>query len=136
MTGYLLIAIGGAAGSMARYWMAGSVDSRLNAALPHLMFPTGTLAINVLGSFVIGVLAGIEEAGRRWGLSDSARLLLMVGFCGGFTTFSSFSLQTVGLLREGLLLRAGGNVALSVLLCLVATWAGIALMQALGRPVS
>ena len=136
MTPYLLVAAGGAIGSIGRYWMAGSLDARLNAALPHLMFPAGTLLVNVLGSFVIGALAGMEEEVTRWGLSNEARLLLMVGFCGGFTTFSSFSLQTLGLIREGLLLRAGGNVAVSVLLCLLASWAGIALMHALGRPAA
>lgn len=136
MIPYLLVAAGGAAGSVGRYWMAATIDSRLNAALPGLMFPTGTLLVNVLGSFVIGALAGMEEEVTRWSFSNEARLLLMVGFCGGFTTFSSFSLQTLGLLREGLLLRAGGNVALSVLLCLVATWAGIMLMHALGRPAA
>ena len=134
MTPYLLVAAGGAIGSIGRYWMAGSLDARLNAVLPQLMFPAGTLLVNVLGSLVIGALAGMEQETTRWGLPDGARLLLMVGFCGGFTTFSSFSLQTLGLLREGLLLRAGGNIALSVLLCLIATWAGIALMHAIGRP--
>lgn len=132
MTAYLFVALGGALGSAGRYWMTQSVDARLNALLPDYAFPAGTLAVNVLGSFVIGLLAGMEE-GSRAGFGDSTRLFLMVGICGGFTTFSSFSLQTLGLLREGLLLRAGGNIALSVLLCLLATWAGLALMQALGR---
>lgn len=120
MTAYLYIAAGGALGSIARYWMTGAVDGRFNAA-----FPYGTLAVNILGSFAIGLLAGME------GLSANARLFLMVGICGGFTTFSAFSLQTLDLLRDGLLLRAGGNILLSVLLCLLATWAGLALVQRL-----
>lgn len=122
MMAYLYVATGGAVGSVARYWMVGAIDARIN-----VIFPWGTLAVNVLGSLVIGILAGMQ------GVTDSARLFLMVGICGGFTTFSSFSLQTLGLIREGLLLRAGGNIVLSVLLCLLATWAGLALMQALAR---
>lgn len=128
MTAYLYIAAGGALGSVARYWMADTIDGRLNMA-----FPWGTVLVNIAGSFAIGIFAAMAAGESRWGLSDSARLFLMVGICGGFTTFSSFSLQTLGLLREGLLLRAGGNVAVSVLVCLAATWAGAALMQALGR---
>ncbi|MFN4278095.1 MAG: fluoride efflux transporter CrcB [Ferrovibrio sp.] len=128
MTAYLYIAAGGALGSVARYWMAGAIDGRLNSG-----FPWGTVLVNIAGSFAIGIFAAMAAGESRWGLSDSARLFLMVGICGGFTTFSSFSLQTLGLLREGLLLRAGGNVAVSVLVCLAATWAGAALMQALGR---
>ncbi|WP_298726743.1 fluoride efflux transporter CrcB [uncultured Ferrovibrio sp.] len=124
---YLYVAAGGALGSVARYWMAGTVDTRLQALFPGAVFPWGTLTVNVLGSLIIGILAGLQ------GVTDSARLFLMVGICGGFTTFSSFSLQTLGLIREGLLLRAGSNIALSVLLCLIAAWAGLALMQALGR---
>lgn len=128
MVAYLYIAAGGALGSVARYWMAGAIDGRLNMG-----FPWGTVLVNIAGSFAIGIFAAMAAGESRWGLSDSARLFLMVGICGGFTTFSSFSLQTLGLLREGLLLRAGGNVAVSVLVCLAATWAGAALMQALGR---
>ncbi len=122
MGSYLWIGLGGALGSIGRYWMAGMVDGRINAAFAG-QFPYGTLTVNILGSFVIGLLAGME------GLSGQARLFLMVGFCGGFTTFSAFSLQTLDLLRDGLLLRAGGNILLSVLLCLLATWAGLALIQ-------
>lgn len=118
MGAYLYIAAGGALGSIGRYWMAGAVDGRFNSD-----FPWGTLAVNVLGSFVIGLLAGMETLGHQ------TRLFLMVGICGGFTTFSAFSLQTFNLLREGMLLRAGSNVLLSVTLCLLATWAGLALMQ-------
>jgi CrcB protein len=128
MTGYLYVAVGGALGSVARYWMTEAVDLRLNA-----IFPWGTLLVNVSGSFAIGIFAAMAMTESRWGLSEAARLFLMAGLCGGFTTFSSFSLQTMGLLREGLLLRAGGNAALSVVACLLATWAGLALMQAL-RP--
>lgn len=126
MVGYLYIAAGGALGSIARYWMAGAIDSRLNTG-----FPWGTVLVNITGSFAIGIFAAMAMGETRWGLNEGGRLFLMVGICGGFTTFSSFSLQTLGLLREGLLLRAGGHVALSVIACLIATWAGLVLMQAL-----
>jgi fluoride exporter len=122
VTAYLWIALGGALGSVARFWMAGAVDGRLNAAAVG-PFPWGTLAVNLLGSFIIGLLAGMETLGSQ------ARLFLAVGLCGGFTTFSAFSLQTLNLLRDGLLLRAGGNILLSVLLCLVASWLGLLLTQ-------
>lgn len=128
MTGYLYIAAGGALGSIARYWLAGAIDSRLN-----VNFPWGTVLVNVAGSFAIGIFAAMALNDGRWSLGENWRLFLIVGICGGFTTFSSFSLQTLSLLREGLLLRAGGHVALSVLACLIATWAGLALMQTFGR---
>jgi len=131
MQAYLLIAVGGALGSVARYWMAGAIDERHSTG-----FPWGTVLVNILGSFVIGVAAALiagrpDGTGAGWG--DNARLFVMVGICGGFTTFSSFSLQTLALLRDGDLLRAGGHIAVSVIACVVATWAGIALVQAFER---
>jgi len=128
MAAYLYIAAGGALGSIARYWMAGAIDGRLNTN-----FPWGTVLVNITGSFAIGIFAALATGDGRWGISESTRLFLIVGICGGFTTFSSFSLQTLNLLREGLLLRAGGHIALSVIACVVATWAGLALMQMLGK---
>jgi len=128
MAAYLYIAAGGALGSIARYWMAGAIDSRLNTN-----FPWGTVLVNIAGSFAIGIFAAMAAGDGRWGISDNTRLFLIVGICGGFTTFSSFSLQTLTLLREGLLLKAGGNVAISVIVCVAATWAGLALMQMIGK---
>ncbi|MBB5694986.1 fluoride efflux transporter CrcB [Muricoccus pecuniae] len=110
---YLLIALGGALGSVARAW-----GSALALRLAGAGFPLGTIAINVLGSFVIGLFAA------RAGTSDDLRAFVMVGICGGFTTFSSFSLQTLELLQAGRVLAAMGNVALSVALCLLAVAAG------------
>lgn len=110
---YLLIALGGALGSVARAW-----GSALALRLAGAGFPLGTIAINVLGSFVIGLFAA------RAGTSDDLRAFVMVGICGGFTTFSSFSLQTLELLQAGRVLAAMGNVALSVTLCLLAVAAG------------
>ena len=125
---YLWIAVGGALGSVARYALNGVVSARLGET-----FPAGTLVVNVAGSFVIGVLGALTAAEGR--LSPEARVLvvqfLMIGICGGFTTFSSFSLQTLNLLREREWLYAGGNVLLSVALCLLATALGFALGSSL-----
>lgn len=126
MQAYLLIATGGAVGSVARYWMANAIDGRHTTG-----FPWGTVLVNILGSFVIGAAAALVLGRGLW--TDNARLFVMVGICGGFTTFSSFSLQTLSLLRDGYILRAGGNVAISVIACLLATWAGLALVQAATR---
>jgi CrcB protein len=116
---YLWVALGGALGSVARFWLNGIVSARAGET-----FPLGTLAVNVTGSFIIGVLGASETR-------TLATQLLMVGDCGGFTTFSSFSLQTLTLVREREWLYAGGNVALSVILCLIATWLGYLLGAAL-----
>lgn len=121
---YVWIALGGALGSVARYWCTTAIDERLNAN-----FPWGTIGVNVLGSLVIGIVAALAAEGSRAPLSQQAIIFVAVGLCGGFTTFSAFSLQTFAMLRDGLLLRAGGNIALSVALCLVATAAGYLLAR-------
>ena len=121
MIAYLWIALGGALGSVARFALNGAVSARMGET-----FPWGTILVNVAGSFVIGGLSALTLAEGR--LSTEARAFatqfLMIGVCGGFTTFSSFSLQTLNLMRDGEWLYAGGNVVLSVVLCLVATWLG------------
>ncbi len=125
---YVLVALGGAMGSVAR--AAGSIWMlRITGA----GFPWGTIAINVLGSFVIGVLAILLGPGLRSEWAADARALLMIGVCGGFTTFSSFSLQTVELARQGRAAAALGNVVVSVVVCLVAIAAGMAGAAAFGR---
>jgi CrcB protein len=114
----LIVMIGGALGTLARY--AISV-----MALPYSRdLPWGTITINIAGSFVIGFFGTLTLAHGRFPVSDNARLFVMVGLCGGFTTFSSFSLQTLDLLRSGALMRAGLNIALSVVLCVCAVAAG------------
>jgi CrcB protein len=90
-------------------------------------FPWGTVAINLLGSFVIGAFAALTGAGGSFEGNMSVRLFVIVGICGGFTTFSSFSLQTMMLLRSGQAVAAFANVAVSVVVCLLATMAGAAL---------
>jgi CrcB protein len=125
----LLVAIGGALGSLARWWVSLAIARSLGPA-----FPWGTLLANVSGCFVIGFVAGWSNGNGRLVESDAARNFAMVGFCGGYTTFSAFSLQTVEMLQAGDLARAGANVAASLVLCLVATWAGYALAAAVSRP--
>lgn len=117
----LLIAVGGALGTLARYLIS-------VAAVPfsHTL-PWGTILINVSGSFVIGLLGTLTLSQGRYPLPETARLFIMVGFCGGFTTFSSFSLQTLDLMRHGSLTRALINVAASVVLCVGAVAIGHAL---------
>jgi fluoride exporter len=127
---YLLVGIGSALGGMARHWTTSLVASRWGVG-----FPWGTLAVNVAGSLLIGVLAaGLVPAGR-WVLPFPARELLIVGVLGGYTTFSAFSLQTFMLLQQGDWLRAGGNVALSILLCLAAVSLGYLLATSVLRAV-
>jgi CrcB protein len=117
----LLIAVGGALGTLARYLIS-------VAAVPfsHTL-PWGTILINVSGSFVIGFFGTLTLGQGRYPLPETARLFVMVGFCGGFTTFSSFSLQTLDLMRHGSLTRALINVAASVVLCVGAVAIGHAL---------
>ena len=115
---YSLVAVGGASGSVGRFWGGGAM-----ARLTGPAFPWGTLLINMLGSGLIGWLAGIIVMGRVHHAND-VRAFAIAGLCGGFTTFSSFSLQTMELLREGQVLAAAGNVVGSVLLCLGATFFG------------
>ena len=113
MASYVLIGIGGALGSLLRAWVAMAV-----ARLTGPAFPWGTILINVTGSFIIGFVAALTATdGRTQGLAE-LRTFLMVGFCGGFTTFSSFSLQTLDLARDGRAGQALGNIGLSVVLCL------------------
>jgi CrcB protein len=129
MVAYLWVAIGGALGSVARFWISGLVAERFGQT-----FPWGTVFVNVTGSFIIGLIAALAAPEGR--LDSPARALatnfLMLGMIGGYTTFSSFSLQTLNLLRDREWLYAGGNVLLSVALCLVAVWLGWLLGTALG----
>lgn len=128
MQTYLWIGLGGALGSIARHWCNGVVATTAGAA-----FPWGTLAINVLGSIVIGFAAVTMHDGGRFPVSDDARLFLMVGLCGGYTTFSAFSLQTLTMLQGGQWLPAAGNIGLSVILCIGGAWLGYIAGLALSR---
>ena len=123
----LIVMLGGALGTLLRYaisvWVAPASRD----------LPWGTVGINVAGSFLIGLFGTLTLASGRWPASDSLRLLVMVGFCGGFTTFSAFSLQTLDLLRAGATGRAAVNVAASVLLCVGAVAVGRLLAAQLNR---
>jgi CrcB protein len=123
---YLWIAIGSALGGMARYACAGLVAARFGTA-----FPLGTLLINILGSFVIGLFAALTGPGGRFAVSTNVSLFVTVGLCGGYTTFSSFSLQTLALAQTGAWGRAGLNIGASVVLCLIAVWLGYAAAMAI-----
>lgn len=119
LTRYLWIMLGGALGTGARYWGSGLVARTIGET-----FPWGTLVINVTGSLIIGFFATITGPDGRMFVGATARQFVMIGFCGGYTTFSSFSLQTLNLMNDGEWLSAGGNVLLSVALCLLAVWVG------------
>ena len=116
---YLWIALGSALGGVLRYWFAGLAAKGIEAMLgaPHSMAFAGTMFVNVSGSFAIGLIAAL-------GPTDFSKQLFMIGLLGGYTTFSSFSLQTLELAHEHRWLHAGGNVLLSVALSLVAVWLG------------
>ena len=122
---YVWVAVGSALGGMARYWCSGFV-----ARLFGEWFPWGTLIVNVSGSFVIGVFAALSAAEGPFLIPPEMRIFVMVGICGGYTTFSSFSLQTFALWREGEWFWAGANSVLSFVLCLLAVWLGYAAVAA------
>ena len=118
MNHVIAIAIGGAAGSVLRYWMSTAVSHALGRA-----FPYGTLAVNVLGCLLMGMLF-VVFATRGTG-DGVLRAGILIGVLGGFTTFSAFSMETFILIEEGALLKALLNMAVSLVLCIVATWAGV-----------
>ena len=125
---YLWIAIGSAIGGMLRFAYSGLIAERIGEIFPGARWPSMFRARLVIGFFFTLSRAGRAVAGR-----NAARLFVMVGICGGFTTFSSFSLQTLVLARDGDWLRATANIVASVLLCLVSVWLGHIAAAALNR---
>lgn len=117
---YLAVMLGGAVGSALRMGASEWLSSTFSPT-----FPLGTLFVNVAGSFIIGLFGGLTEADGPLIVNPVIRQGVMVGICGGFTTFSSFSLQTLALARDGEWFFAGLNVILSTALCLVAVWLGV-----------
>ena len=119
MLEYILVMVGGALGTGARFWVSGFVAERGGE-----LFPLGTLVVNITGSFAVGFLAAFMDPQGFFFMSPRLRQFLMIGVCGGYTTFSSFSLQTFGLVRDGDWFKAGMNTLLSFVCCLAAVWLG------------
>ena len=124
MGAWIAVAVGGAIGSVGRFWLTGVMTG-----LTGPRFPWGTLLINVLGSFIIGLVAGLTLTSERIAIHPDIRIFLMTGVCGGFTTFSAFSLQTLELLQTGDMVPAFGYAIGSVFLCVVGTYCGWLLGQ-------
>ena len=116
---YLWIGLGSALGGAARYWCYGFV-----ARFATGTFPWGTLFVNVLGCSFIGLFAALTGPEGRWLAPSSFRIFVMTGICRGYTTFSTFSLETLNLVRDGQWFKAGANVIGSLLFCLVGVWVG------------
>lgn len=131
MLNTLIVALGGAIGSVARFWVGGFIAQRATDRI----FPWNTLTINVTGSFIIGVLGALTLAEGKVPSTWRPFVVnfLMVGFCGGYTTFSSFSLQTLSLVRQGEWLFAGMNILGSVVACMIGVWLGYIVGQLLNR---
>ena len=120
MSALLWVALGSALGGMGRYWCSGAVARRWGER-----FPWGTLFVNVVGSLVIGLFSGLGPDGTN--LADPGiRQFVMAGICGGYTTFSSFSLQTLNLARDGQWSRVWANIIMSAVTCFIAVWIGFA----------
>jgi CrcB protein len=119
---YFWIAIGSALGGVSRFWLSGVIARAFGET-----FPWGTLIVNITGSFLIGVIAALTVPDGRIFIGSTARLAIMAGFLGGYTTFSSFSLQTLALMQDGEWWFAAANILLSVVICMLAVWAGFAL---------
>jgi CrcB protein len=119
---YFWIAVGSALGGMGRYWCSVVVTRWLGET-----FPWGTIFVNILGCFIIGFFATLTGPDGRILVGTTARQFVMIGICGGYTTFSAFSLQTLYLMNDGEWLYAGGNIVISVVACMLAVWAGHAL---------
>lgn len=122
------IMLGGAIGTAGRYLVSGMVARQVGET-----FPWNTLVVNVVGSFVIGFFATFTGPDSRALVGPNARQFVMIGICGGFTTFSSFSLQTLNLVRDGEWLNAVLNAVISVLACLIGVWIGHVLAATLNR---
>lgn len=113
------IFVGGGLGTLARWWFSGWVAGKIGET-----FPWGTILVNISGCFVIGLFATMTGPEGRWLASAGFRQFFMLGICGGYTTFSSFSLQTLTLAQDGQWFKAAANCVFSVVLCLLGVWLG------------
>jgi CrcB protein len=120
----VLVFVGGGIGAAARYWLQGIAYQKLGSD-----FPYGTLIVNVVGCVLIGFLMSSME--ERFLVHPSLRVLVTIGILGGFTTFSSFSFETIAMLRDGEVFRAAVNVIVSVGVCLAGAWIGLRLGELL-----
>ena len=119
----IFVGVGGFFGSIGRYMLAGAVYQ----IFPNLYFPIGTLAVNILGCFLIGLLTGLAEVRNL--LSPEMRVFLLIGLLGGFTTFSTFGFETFALLRDGNFLSALANVLIQVVIGISAVWLGFNIIR-------
>lgn len=126
---YLWVSLGGAIGTAARFWISGLLAQRYGET-----FPFGTMVVNVTGSLLIGMFFELTSPDGRLVVSPTWRAFVTIGICGGYTTFSSFSLQTFALLQDGEWLRAAVNVIGSFLFCLGAVWLGYFFAYVINRP--
>ena len=118
MTKYLMVGLGGALGSVLRFWVGGNIGNRMGGR-----FPYGTFVVNCTGSFLIGFIATLLAERTQW--SPNWRYLLPIGFIGGYTTFSAFELETFRSFQDGEILIAGLNVILSVVVGFASLWLGV-----------
>jgi CrcB protein len=116
------IFFGGGLGSLARWWASGLIANSVGQT-----FPWGTLFVNVSGSFLIGLFATLTGPDGRWMVAPTFRQFFMMGICGGYTTFSSFSLQTLNLITDGQWFKAGANAVFSLIFCMLGVWIGHAI---------
>jgi CrcB protein len=125
---FILVALGSACGGVGRFWVSMQMARRFGENLP-----IGTMVANVTGCLLIGLAAAFTVEHGRTQISSSVQQFLMIGLLGGYTTFSSFSLQTLGLMKTGHLGYAMGNIVLSLVLCMLAVWTGMGIGSALNR---
>jgi CrcB protein len=118
MLNYLLVFVGGGLGASARYWLSGWIPGKIESDLP-----VGTLAVNILGCLLIGLIMSAFE--DRFLAQPSIRVFLTIGILGGFTTFSTFSFETVALIRDGEALFATLNILVSIVTCVGGTAVGM-----------
>lgn len=123
MKAFLLVGLGGFIGSYLRYFISGFIEQKILSS-----FPFGTFAVNIIGCFIVGVLFAMST---RFNLVPEYRLLLATGFCGGFTTFSSFSYESVSLLQDAQFLYGFLYAGLSLLIGCLAAWLGILFIRSL-----
>ena len=120
-----IIGVGGFIGSICRYLLSGAIQSKLFNTIDS-GFPFGTLGVNILGCFIIGILYGYT---LKNSMTFEWRVFLFTGICGGFTTFSAFSIEMIRMMRDGNMLNAFSYISSSIILGLGATWSGILLMK-------